>query len=111
MSRGRVQTRPLRQTESTPQLGHAEAASSAVTTCTTRPPNASDATWTVAPLRHSMAESNSAGTLTLWRAKVWVIKCGWRPIRRWIATHFVLSQCAVRDLNPEPADSDYSVVD
>ena len=41
---------------------------------------------------------------------MWVIKCGWRPIRRWIATHFVLSQCAVRDLNPEPADSDSSVV-
>jgi hypothetical protein len=41
MSRGRVQTRPLRQTESTPQLGHAAAVSSALTTCTTRAPKAS----------------------------------------------------------------------
>jgi hypothetical protein len=39
------------------------------------------------------------------------MKREWRPIRRQIATHFVLSQCAVRDLNPEPADSDPSVVD
>src|ERR1035437_7042667 len=48
MSRGRVQTRPLSVMESTPQLGHAAAVSSAVTTCTTRPPNASDATRSTA---------------------------------------------------------------
>jgi hypothetical protein len=54
MSRGLVQTRPLRQTESTPQLGHADAISSAVTTCTTRPPNASDATRSTA--RHAQVE-------------------------------------------------------
>jgi hypothetical protein len=42
MSRGRVQTRALTEVENTPQLGHAQALSSAVTTCTTRPPKASD---------------------------------------------------------------------
>jgi|BarGraNGADG00212_1021973.scaffolds.fasta_scaffold52141_1 hypothetical protein len=34
----------------------------------------------------------------------------WPQPRRAEASAFVLSQCAVRDLNPEPADSDYSLV-
>src|SRR5450631_4397258 len=58
MSRGRVQTRPFRATENTPQLGHADAVSSAVTTCTTRPPNASDATRSTArPPRSSRRDA------------------------------------------------------
>jgi len=35
MSLGLAQARPFRVTESTPQLGHVDAVSSAVTTCTT----------------------------------------------------------------------------
>src|SRR5450631_1293302 len=35
----------------------------------------------------------------------------WPQPSRAEASAVVLSQCAVRDLNPEPADSDYSVVD
>jgi len=50
MSLGLAQARPFRVTESTPELGHADAALSAVTTWTTRPPNASEATrWTARP--------------------------------------------------------------
>jgi hypothetical protein len=44
MSRGLVVTRPFDDVESSPHDGHADAARSAVTTCTTRPPNASLAT-------------------------------------------------------------------
>jgi len=34
----------------------------------------------------------------------------WPQPRRAETSDFVLKECAVRDLNPEPADSDYSVV-
>jgi len=71
MSRGRVQTRPFRATESTPQLGHADAVSSAVTTCTTRPPNASDATRSTArPPRSSRREASDTRSFCTWRIRV-----------------------------------------
>ena len=64
MSRGGVQTRPLRQTDSTPQLGHADAVWSAVTTCTTRPPKEPDSMRsTVRPPRSSGCEASDTRSL------------------------------------------------
>ena len=64
MSLGLVQARPFRVTESTPQLGHADAVSSAVTTCTTRPPNTSDSTrWTARPSKPSRREASDTKSL------------------------------------------------
>ena len=48
MSRGREQAEPFTDVDSTPQLGHADAVSSAVTTCTTRAPDSSRSTRTTA---------------------------------------------------------------
>jgi len=78
MSLGQVQARPFRQTESTPQLGHADAASSVITTCTTLPPNARDATRSTArPPKSSRREAsiqhqillNMLNVRRLWQAR------------------------------------------
>jgi hypothetical protein len=54
-----VLTRPLRDIENTPQLGQADAVWSAVTTCTTRPPNASDSTLsTTRPSRPNRSDAS-----------------------------------------------------
>jgi len=63
MSRGRLTTRPFVEVEITPHDGHADAASSAVTTCTTRPPPASSRTSRTAnPARSNNRVAPISGT-------------------------------------------------
>ena len=60
---GRVVTLPLTDVENTPHDGHADAASSAVTTCTTRPPNPSSKTSRTAnPSRSNNRVAPAFGT-------------------------------------------------
>ena len=67
ISRGRVHTRPLTEMENTPQPGHADAHSSAVTTCTTRPSNASDSTRSTArPSKSSRREASETESFRAW---------------------------------------------